>query len=369
MRGRNTNLTTYDSKAGEFSAQYDSVKTTDVLPGLAQALPRLRALDAFCGNGRDAEWLAQQGYVVDAMDGSHGMLREARAKHAHERVTYFHDMGPEFANTRQRGGQYDLIVMSAGWMHIAPERRAEALGNLLNVAKPGAMLLFSLRHGPAPADRPMFEVSVPELQQLAALNLVHAEEMQMPGAKADQLGRSNVWWQQVLLKVPQQNVDQLSLIRQSALQARMSSPHKPVLMYCLTEAARNIQPVDAFKASIAMNDVLPVWQRVYGNAGMPLWVSAGRPNTSFNIIRNGPLSHMADPATGKPLLQLERAADGTPHIMLPRSLADAIATHRDLIAAGSAAAVDRYMESRTQLDVEARGRFVSRMRPTELAAV
>ena len=63
MRGRDTNLTTYDAKAAEFSAQYSSVKTVDVLPGLAQALPRLRALDAFCGDGRDAEWSDGEVYL------------------------------------------------------------------------------------------------------------------------------------------------------------------------------------------------------------------------------------------------------------------------------------------------------------------
>jgi len=215
----------------------------------------------------------------------------------------------------------------------------------------------------------MFEVSVPELQQLAAVNLVHAQEMDMPGAKADQLGRSNVWWQQVLLRVPEQNVDQLALIRHAALQARMSSPHKPVLMYCLTEAAASMTPVDVFKAAVPLAQVLPIWQRIYGEAALPMFGRASSPANAFAVLKAGPLAHMSDPATGKPLLQLERAENGTPHIILPRPLAETLSAHSNLIAAGSAAAVDRYMEARTEVDAAARSRLVSQMRPAAAIAL
>ncbi len=369
MRGRNQNLATYDAKASTFSSQYSSVGTTDVLPGIASAMPRLRALDAFCGNGRDAKWLAEQGYVVDAMDGSRGMLHEAQAVNAHERVTYLHDLGPEFANTRARGNKYDMILMSAGWMHIAPERRPEALGHLLSMANPGATLLFSLRHGPAPADRPMFEVSVPELQQLAALNLVHAQEMEMPGAANDKLGRSDVWWQQVLLRVPHQNVSQLDLIKQTALQTRMSSPHKPVLMYCLTAASGAIAPVDAFRAAVPLEAVLPVWQQFYGQEALPMYGRAASPTNAFAVLRHGPLSHMTDPATQAPLFSLERTAKGEAQIILPRQLGEAIRQHDRLIAGGSAAAVDNYLATRLELDAEQRRSVVQRLqRPQQAAA-
>lgn len=367
MRGREQNLATYDAKAGTFSSQYASVATTDVLPGIASALTRLRALDVFCGNGRDARWLAEQGYVVDAMDGSRGMLREAQSVNAHERVTYLHDLGPEFAKTRARGNKYDMILMSAGWMHIAPERRAEALGHLLGMANPGATLLFSLRHGPAPADRPMFEVSVPELQQLAALNLVQAQEMDMPGAASDKLGRSDVWWQQVLLRVPRDNVSQLGLIRQAALQARMSSPHKPVLMYCLSAASGVIAPLDASRAAVPLEAVLPVWQQFYGQEALPMYGRAASPANAFAVLRSGPLSHMADPATQAPLFSLGHNARGEAQIILPRPLGEALRQHDRLIAAGSAAAVDRYLATRLELDAGQRQHIVQRLRTQPLA--
>lgn len=368
MRGREQNLDTYTSQAEKLAGQYATVTTTSVLPGIDTAIPRLRALDVFCGSGRDAHWLATQGYHVDAMDGAHGMLQQAQKDNAHPNVTYFHDLGPEFANTRQRGNKYDFILMSAGWMHIAPERRAEALGNLLSVAKPNCTFILSLRHGPAPADRPMFEVSVKELQQLAALNLVHAEQMLMPGAKDDKLGRSNVWWEQVMLKVPHENVDQLALIKQTALQTRMSSPHKPVLMYCLAQASHAAHIISPAQAAMPLDQVMPVWQSLYGAAALPMFGRAASPASAFSVLRNGPMSHMADPATGQPLLQLERARDGSAQIILPRPLATTLQAHRDLVSAGSAAAVDRYLESRQALDMDTRTRFVSRMQPQLAAA-
>ena len=42
---------------------------------------------------------------------------------------------------------FDLILLSAVWMHIPPSDRARSIRKLANLLKPGGKLVISLRHG------------------------------------------------------------------------------------------------------------------------------------------------------------------------------------------------------------------------------
>src|SRR5688572_4343366 len=135
-------LSTYNAQAPKLSAQYQSVNSVDVLAGLNGRLPHYRALDIACGNGRDAKWLAEQGFIVDAVDGAAGMIREAQAVNAHENVTYNVDLMPDLSAIRNKvkttGQKYDVIVMSAAWMHLDAPARARMFRTLTDIANPGA---------------------------------------------------------------------------------------------------------------------------------------------------------------------------------------------------------------------------------------
>lgn len=77
------------------------------------------------------------------------------------------------------------------------------------------------------SNRPTFEVSAEELRRLAAYELVQHEHV-MDEASVDQLGRSNVWWDNVWLKLPDTHVAALNTIKEEILQGRKSSTYKPV---------------------------------------------------------------------------------------------------------------------------------------------
>lgn len=87
------------------------------------------------------------------------------------------------------------MVMSAAWMHLEGPARARMFQTLCDLANPGAMMFITLRHGPAPEDRPMYAVSAAELRDMAADFLVHFEHI--TDGKADKLGRGDVWWDSV----------------------------------------------------------------------------------------------------------------------------------------------------------------------------
>ena len=98
-----------------------------------------RILDAGCGTGNMAQILHQMGYRnIDGLDPSAGMLEIARAKQI------YRELHPLYLE-RQVGlpqASYDAIVAAGVLTHgHAPP---EAIDGLLGLARPGAVIVFSL---------------------------------------------------------------------------------------------------------------------------------------------------------------------------------------------------------------------------------
>jgi hypothetical protein len=90
------------------------------------------------------------------------------ALHPSSSIEWLDDSLPELALVRSLKKRFDLILLSAVWMHLdASERRAGML-TLASLLSDDGLLLISLRHGPAPAGRRMFDVSGDETIALAA---------------------------------------------------------------------------------------------------------------------------------------------------------------------------------------------------------
>ena len=262
-------LSTYNAQATKLSAQYQSVNTEDVLAGLKARLPKYRALDIACGNGRDAKWMAGQGFIVDAIDGAEGMIRQANAQNPHSNVNYAVDLMPDLSYIRSKvkeaGAKYDLITMSAAWMHLDTDARARMFQTLQDVANPGAVMFITLRHGPAPADRPMFAVTADELRDMCESNLMHFEHI--IDGKADQLGRGDVWWDSACLKMPENHIEALPLYRDSIINSPKNTSYKLGFTHCLLDLIRNksglVQQIDDARYSVPLGPMLPQWIRLY----------------------------------------------------------------------------------------------------------
>ena len=202
------NRQAYDRDAEALARVYNAMATADVLPGLEERLPpsgrekRRRALDLGCGSGRDAFWLANsKGFEVVAVDASASMLAMAEKYKKHPRVRYVQDVMPEIPKVmetaRKTHEKFDVFVLSAVWMHLQPDERATMMENIAKLAKQRALVYISLRHGPAPADRPMFENSAAEIKELGRR---HGAQLQVVGADSDRQGRAGVKWEYVALK-------------------------------------------------------------------------------------------------------------------------------------------------------------------------
>lgn len=137
-------MTPSGSDASEWDARYaerDSVwsgePNTQLVAEVA-ALPPGTVLDAGCGEGADAVWLAQKGWDVTAVDISQIALDRARAHAASAGAKVAFEQADLVASP-PAPGSYDLV--SAQFFHLPDPPRAQAYRGLGAAVRPGGHLL------------------------------------------------------------------------------------------------------------------------------------------------------------------------------------------------------------------------------------
>jgi SAM-dependent methyltransferase len=186
----------YDTHAAYLADGYEGLEAQETHPRLFAALAGskpLRILDVGAGTGRDAAALSALGHQVTAIEPSAKMLRLARALHAGNDVAWVADGMPGLSKAT---GQYDLIFLSAVWMHVPPADRDKAFDRLVTLLAPGGRLYFTLRLGPAEPERALWFNDAVEIYDLAAGHRLKVEDW---GKRPDLLGREAVQWQTLLL--------------------------------------------------------------------------------------------------------------------------------------------------------------------------
>ena len=145
----------YDARAEQLADRYESVPAERIHHWLKDLLPSKAwtVLDVGAGSGRDAAWLASQGYDVVAVEPSDNMRTAARQRHEDRPIQWIADSLPGLERTFKSGLSFDVILLSAVWMHVAPSYRTRAFRKLVTLLKPGGLLAVTLRHGPAEPER------------------------------------------------------------------------------------------------------------------------------------------------------------------------------------------------------------------------
>jgi 2-polyprenyl-3-methyl-5-hydroxy-6-metoxy-1,4-benzoquinol methylase len=126
-----------------------------------------RALDIGAGTGGDAAALAAMGHSVLAVEPTEEMRRQATTLHPASGIEWLDDSLPDLTEVRRRGEHYDLVMMTAVWMHLDDEERCRGMPRIAELVRPGGLVIVSLRHGPVPPGRRMFAVSADETVRLA----------------------------------------------------------------------------------------------------------------------------------------------------------------------------------------------------------
>ena len=110
-------------------------------------------LDVGSGSGRDAAWLTEMGHEIVAVEPADKLRKKAEQLHPHPSIQWINDSLPTLAEVYKLNLRFDLILVSAVWMHIAPGHRERSFRKLVNLLKPGGALILTLRHGPSPDER------------------------------------------------------------------------------------------------------------------------------------------------------------------------------------------------------------------------
>lgn len=191
----------YGTHAAALAEQYERIAFADVHGGVQHLYPPApsRVLDIGAGSGRDAAALVRAGHAVVAAEPTAGLRQQGLRIHAGLPIEWVDDHLPSMAGLRAQGRRFELILLTAVWMHLDAAERAAAMPVLAELLAPGALLVMSLRHGPVPAGRRMFEVPAEETMALGAqhgLARVHR------GTRADAQGRADVHWSVLGLRRP-----------------------------------------------------------------------------------------------------------------------------------------------------------------------
>lgn len=124
-------------------------------------------LDIGSGTGVDAEVFASHGHNVVAVEPTEELRQYAIENRNPERIEWVDDGLPSLRSIAERGAVFDLITIIAVWMHLDPAERSQAMHVVASLLRPGGRIIMSLRYGPVPQGRRMFEVTPEETIGLA----------------------------------------------------------------------------------------------------------------------------------------------------------------------------------------------------------
>ena len=226
----------YTQNAKILFERYSSLDAESLHSSWSSQLPSTPGLacDIGAGSGRDANWLAGRGWDVIAVEPNQA-LRDLASANAHSRVQFMDDALPGLNKLRATSHRFDLILLSAVWMHIPPKERERAFRVISDLLAPGGMLVMSLRLASVEQpERGFFHVSADEVAGYAARRAIAVVQQT---EEPDALGRAEVSWRTLVLKMPDDGTGGLPLLRHIIVNDNKSSTYKLGLLRALVKIA------------------------------------------------------------------------------------------------------------------------------------
>lgn len=227
----------YDSHADALFARYAAMNADEVhvdwAPDHLRPEPGF-ACDIGAGSGRDANWLAAKGWEVVAVEPS--ALRDLAAPKSHPRVVWMKDALPDLRALRALGRRFDLILVSAVWMHVAPQNRERVFRILSELLSPSGLLVISLRKGgdaDEAAERGFHDTSADELIGYANRRAI---ALRSHSTRPD-LTRTHLKWETLVFAMPNDGTGSLPLLRHVIVNDNKSATYKLGLLRTLVRIA------------------------------------------------------------------------------------------------------------------------------------
>jgi len=179
-------------------AKYESLNFEQFHPEFLPFLPSppAKILDIGAGSGRDAAYLAKKGYLVTAVEPAAKLLAAAQKQHKSVDLRWVADKLPKLKELAQEQGQYDLILLSAVWMHLSSLERKESFKTLTRLLKVGGIVMISYKIGGS-EDEGFYIVDHHQFDRRAE---VVGLKMLYQNVNQDSLGRKELSWRCCVLE-------------------------------------------------------------------------------------------------------------------------------------------------------------------------
>ena len=147
----------YADEADALAKQYESFSFAAFHKPVMHLLPPgpARVLDIGAGTGRDAAGFASLGHTVVAVEPTRELRAVAAKLHLSPRIEWLDDSLPDLALLSERGHRFDVVMLTAVWMHLDEGERLRAMPRVAALVQPGGVMAMTLRHGPVPPGRRM----------------------------------------------------------------------------------------------------------------------------------------------------------------------------------------------------------------------
>lgn len=137
----------YNVNAESFAANTVAVDFSQIQQEFLSTLPPgANILDFGCGSGRDTKYFLEQGYKVDAIDGS-PMLCKLASTHTGIKVR---QMLFQELHAKEK---YDGIWACASILHVAKNELPDILQRMHNALKPDGIIYVSFKYGDFEGER------------------------------------------------------------------------------------------------------------------------------------------------------------------------------------------------------------------------
>ncbi len=192
----------YDDNAERFFSDYISLDFKTIFSDVENYISTSskKALDVGAGSGRDASALADMGINVVAVEPSKKMRDLASAYYTSKRISWIEDSLPHLAKLNHLSDEFDLILISAVWMHLSATEQNDSLVTLKRLLSPTGKIIITLRLGPEEPDRGIYKISTQEL--LYEANKIGLVCSYVTSIKDDSFNRPQIKWQKVVLTKP-----------------------------------------------------------------------------------------------------------------------------------------------------------------------
>lgn len=196
----NHNITFYSEHAAELVRQYDSIDSDKIHSAWLDLLPNKgNVLDVGAGSGRDARFMAKQGVKVIAVEPADELRMLAMSSTAEpSNIKWLDDSLPLLTRVFSLKLKFEMILVSALWMHLSDIEQESAIATLSELLLPHGKLVITLRYGTFNDVRTAYPVNIKTLKLLGSAHSLKV--IRETAIEKDKLDRSAVTWQTLVFQ-------------------------------------------------------------------------------------------------------------------------------------------------------------------------